>query len=283
MSVTEQDFDLVRKLVCDQAGIVLESGKQYLVDARLGTLAKKLGLDTIEQITERLRRKDLVTQRQVVEALTTNETTFFRDIEPFEALRKHIIPQLIADRSSTRTLRIWYGASSTGQEPYSVAMLLQEHFPQLATWNVAHLATDLNLEVLERAKAGRFSQLEVNRGLPINYLVKYFEKAGTDWQLKPEIRTKIKFEPMNLVKEWPTQAPFDIVMLRNVMIYFDLEDKRKILGKIRRRLAPDGYLLLGSAETTLNLDESFQRVQYDKTGCFRLISASATAAVRGAA
>ena len=283
MSVTEQDFDLVRKLVCDQAGIVLESGKQYLVDARLGTLAKKLGLDTIEQITERLRRKDLVTQRQVVEALTTNETTFYRDIEPFEALRKHIIPQLIADRSSTRTLRIWYGASSTGQEPYSVAMLLQEHFPQLATWNVAHLATDLNLEVLERAKAGRFSQLEVNRGLPINYLVKYFEKAGTDWQLKPEIRTKIKFEPMNLVKEWPTQAPFDIVMLRNVMIYFDLEDKRKILGKIRRRLAPDGYLLLGSAETTLNLDESFQRVQYDKTGCFRLISASATAAVRGAA
>ena len=164
-----------------------------------------------------------------------------------------------------------------------MAMLLQEHFPQLATWNVAHLATDLNLEVLERAKAGRFSQLEVNRGLPINYLVKYFEKAGTDWQLKPEIRTKIKFEPMNLVKEWPTQAPFDIVMLRNVMIYFDLEDKRKILGKIRRRLAPDGYLLLGSAETTLNLDESFQRVQYDKTGCFRLISASATAAVRGAA
>lgn len=286
MAITDSDFDFVRTLVCDQAGIVLESGKQYLVESRLTPLVRKQGFASIEALIAKLRVNDAALRRSVIEAMTTNETTFFRDVEPFEALKKHIVPQLMEARATTRRLNFWYGASSTGQEPYSVTMLLAEHFPQLATWQVTHTATDLNLDVLERARQGKFSQIEMNRGLPVAYLVKYFEKQGIEWQLKPVIREKVKFEQLNLIRPWPpTMGPFDVVMLRNVMIYFDVEAKKQILGKIRRLLRPDGYLFLGAAETTMGLDEGFARVQFDRAGCYRmtdLVNAGANA-VRGVA
>ncbi len=285
MTISAQDFDFIRALVCDQAGIVLENDKKYLVESRLVPLAKRNGYDSLDTLVGALRRADATLRRSVVEAMTTNETMFFRDVEPFEALRKHVVPQLMAARSAWRELRIWYGASSTGQEPYSVVMMLLDHFPQLATWNVTHHATDINLEVLERARQGKYNQIEMNRGLPVTYLVKYFEKSGLEWQIKPAVRDKVRFEQMNLVKPWPTLPVFDIIMLRNVMIYFDIEAKKQILAKIRRQLRPDGYLFLGGAETTMGLDESFQRMPFDCAGCYQTTEAAAGLAValRGAA
>lgn len=283
MVVTEQDFDFVRLLVCDQAGIVLDAGKQYLVEARLGPLTKRHGLASITALLDRVRgARDLALRQEVVEAMTTNETTFFRDFEPFEALRKHVVPSLMAARAATRELRFWYGASSTGQEPYSVVMMLAEHFPALASWNVQHVATDINLDVLKRAREGRYTQSEINRGLPATYLVKYFEKQGLEWQLKPAVRERVRFEPLNLVKPWPPLGAFDVVMLRNVMIYFDVPSKREILGRIRRVLRGDGYFFLGGAESPLGLDDHFHRMPYDRAGCYCLGEASGTAQ-RGAA
>ncbi len=283
MSISPQDFDFVRTLVCDQAGIVLENGKEYLVESRLVPLAKRHGFESLDTLVTALRRADATLRRNVVEAMTTNETTFFRDIEPFEVLRKHVIPQLMAARGESRELRIWYGASSTGQEPYSLVMMLLDHFPQLAAWNVTHYATDINLEVLERARQGKYNQIEMNRGLPVTYLVKYFEKCGLEWQLKPAVRERVRFEPMNLVKSWPALPQFDIVMLRNVMIYFDIEAKKQILAKIRRQLKPDGYLFLGGAETTMGLSDAFQRMQFDRAGCYRTTDAALSPSARGAA
>jgi chemotaxis protein methyltransferase CheR len=284
MAISAQDFEFVRTLVSHQAGIVLEDSKQYLVESRLEPLARRLGHPSLDALVLALRGSDVDARRAAVEAMTTNETTFFRDVEPFETLRTKVLPALIEARSLSRELRIWYGASSTGQEPYSVAMMLLEHFPQLATWDVAHLATDINLEVLERARQGRYNQIEMNRGLPATYLIKYFEKSGLEWQIRKPVRDRVRFEPLNLVKPWPTMPAFDIVMLRNVMIYFDVETKKQILGKIRRLLKPDGYLFLGGAETTMGLDDGFQRMQFDRSGCYRVTEpAGVLPAVRGAA
>ena len=279
MTITPQDFDYVRGFVLEHAGIVLDGGKQYLVESRLLPLARQRGFTALEPLVAQLRSREQALQRAVVEAMTTNETTFFRDVEPFEALKRHVIPQLITARAATRTIRIWYGASSTGQEPYSVVMMLLEHFPQLADWNVQHFATDINLEVLQKARDGRYSQIEMNRGLPATYLVKYFEKAGLVWQLKANVRDRVRFEQLNLVKPWPMLETFDIVMLRNVMIYFDVEAKKQILKKIGRLLAPDGYLFLGGAESTMGLDDSYQRMKFDRAGCY----CKAEVGARGAA
>mgnify|MGYP000311002807 CR=1 FL=1 len=283
MNITPQDFDFVRKLVCDQAGIILDPGKEYLVESRLVPLVKQRGLASLELLVADLRRADLNLRRNVVEALTTNETTFFRDSAPFENLRKHIVPELMASRAATRKLRFWYGASSTGQEPYSVVMLLQEHFPELSTWDVTHYATDLNLEVLQRARDGKYNQTEINRGLPIAYLLKYFDQHGLEWTLKPAIRSRVTFEPINLVKPWPALPAFDVVMLRNVMIYFDVESKKQILGKIRRLMQPDGFLFLGGAESTMGLDDGFVRAQFERSSCYRRTEPSVAMAVKGAA
>lgn len=268
MTIAPPDFDYVRTFVFDQAGIVLEPGKEYLVESRLAPLARQRNLDSLAALVTRVRGADPVLRRAVVEAMTTNETTFFRDVAPFDAMRQHLIPRLMEARKMRRELKFWYGASSTGQEPYSVVMMLAEHFPQLADWTVTHYATDINLEVIERARQGKFNQVEMNRGLPATYLVKYFERSGTDWQLKPAIRDRVKFEPLNLVKPWPVLPTFDIIMLRNVMIYFDSEAKKQILNRLHRQLAPDGCLFLGGAETTLGLVESFTRLPYDRAGCY---------------
>jgi chemotaxis protein methyltransferase CheR len=271
MEISAATFDFVRTLICDQAGIILERDKQYLVEARLMPVARKQGYDSADAlVTQVSRTNDAALRQSVIEAMTTNETTFFRDGEPFEALRKHVIPDLVAKRAAVKDLRIWCGAASTGQEPYSLAMLLLEDFPQLASWRVTIHATDLSEEVLARARKGRYTQLEVNRGLPITYLVKHFDKQGLEWELKPRVKERVNFDKLNLVKPWPgVMGPFDLVMLRNVMIYFDVPTKAQILDRMHRVLRSDGYLFLGSAETTMGIHDGYERQPWGKTGFYR--------------
>jgi chemotaxis protein methyltransferase CheR len=269
--MTVSDFDYVRHFVRDQAAIVLEPGKEYLVESRLHSLARKENFPSVNDLIGRLRtvpKSEL--HRKVVDAMTTNETSFFRDIHPFETLKKAILPDLMKRHAADRQLHFWCGAASTGQETFSVLMTLAEHFPELFQWNLTYLATDLCKEALARAKAGCFSQLEVNRGLPAPLMVKYFTRQGADWEFREDLRKRADFREMNLVKEWLRMPPLDIVFLRNVLIYFDVETKKSILAKVRQVLRPGGYLLLGGAETTFNLDDGFERVVFDKTTCYRV-------------
>ena len=263
-------------MVRNQAGIVIEPGKEYLVDSRLQMLANREGLASIEELVAKLRSPfGAALAPKVIDAMTTNETTFFRDVEPFEVLRKVVLPDLIERNKQTRRLGIWYAASSTGQEPYSVSMLIQQHFPQLLEWDLQQLATDISPSVLARARDGLYGQVEVNRGLPANYLVRYFSKQTNQWQLKDQVRKMVRFEELNLVRPWPAMGTFDIVMIRNVMIYFDVEAKKQILSKVQKILRPDGYLFLGGAESTLNLDDSFERQPHARAGCYRRKTAMA--------
>jgi chemotaxis protein methyltransferase CheR len=271
-TMTPVDIDYVRTLVKEQSAIVLEQAKAYLIESRLEPVARKAGAANAHDLVSQLRAKPYSKlHHQVVEAMTTNETSWFRDIAPFAALRDHLLPELIAHHATDRRITIWSAASSTGQEIYSIAMLLADHFPQLRSgWQVKLLASDLSEEVVDRAKSGKFTPLEVNRGLPAPMLVKHFERVGSLWQVKPELRNQVSFGVVNLIKPWPQMPPLDIVMLRNVMIYFDVETKKQILANVRRVLRPGGHLFLGNAETTLNLDERFERVQYGKATCYRV-------------
>ncbi|MHB1327962.1 MAG: CheR family methyltransferase, partial [Gemmatimonadales bacterium] len=222
MAIQTQTFEFVRNLVHKRAAIVLEPGKEYLVESRLAPLARSEGFKSIDELVQRLAATAVTPlHTKVVEAMTTNETTFFRDLHPFEALRTVVLPRLIEARASTRRLTIWSAACSSGQEPVTLAMLIKEHFPQLATWRVSLLATDLSSAMVERTKAGRFSQLEINRGLPAPLLLKYFTKVGTDWLVREDIRAMIDCQVMNLATPWPAFPPMDLILMRNVLIYFD--------------------------------------------------------------
>lgn len=269
--MTTADFDYVRKYVHSEAAIVLEPGKEYLVESRLHTLMRRENLPSLDDLFQKLRSSQAgQLHRKVIDAMTTNESSFFRDIHPFEALRKTVFPELIKQRSGDRQLRFWCGAASTGQEPFSIMMLLAEHFPDIFNWDFKFIATDLSTDVLARARAGRFSQLEVNRGLPAAMLLKHFKRHGNEWEFNESLRQKVEFRELNLVKPWPPMPKLDIVFLRNVLIYFDLESKKSILAKIRSLLRPGGYLLLGGTETIFNIDPSFERVPIDKTICYRV-------------
>ena len=271
MTIDDLDFNYVRQLVRERAAIVLDEGKQYLVDNRLSILARREGLGSAREVIQRLRAAPAgPLQRKVVEAMTTTETLFFRDGRPYEALRHTIIPELQRMRAAERKVQIWSCACSSGQEPYSVGMLLLEHFPALANWQLRLVATDLSTDMLARSRAGRYSQLEVDRGLPGGYLAKYFEKVGHDWQINPELRRMIEFRQLNLAGPWVHMPPVDLILLRNVLIYFDLDTKRQILAKIRRALRPGGFLILGTAETTMNLDDGFEVMRSDGTSYYRV-------------
>jgi len=270
MTINAADFAFIQALIRNEAGIVLEAGKEYLVESRLLPLAEREGLASIADLVAKVRRSiGTALSHRIVDAMTINETTFFRDVGPFEALRQFVLPEIIEKNKLTRRLRIWYGASSTGQEPYSVSMLIREHFPQLLSWDLQQLATDISPSVLARARDGCYNQIEINRGLPAAYLVKYFGRHGNQWQLKESVRQMVRFEELNLTRPWPPLGQMDIVMIRNVMIYFDVDAKKQILAGIRRVLHPDGYLFLGGAETTMNLDDGFVRQQYEQAGCYR--------------
>lgn len=271
MSIQLSDFDYLRRIVETESAIVLDQSKNYLIESRLIPIVRGAGLKTIAELVARLRLEaERELRRKVVEAMTTNETSFFRDSEPFEALKEEILPPLIAARRAKKELRIWCAASSTGQEPYTLSMVLRESFPELSTWKVDFIATDINLDVLARASSGRYNSVEIKRGLPIEYLQKYFVSVGNEWEIRKDIRDMVKFQQLNLIQAWPNLGMFDLVFIRNVLIYFNLEKKREILGKIRRILQPDGYMFLGTAETTINLDDNFERRAFKRSSCYQL-------------
>jgi len=272
MALAADDFAFVRHFLQAQSGMVLGTGKEYLVEARLTPVAQQAGFASLQDLITHLRqRAPTALCLQVVEALVTNETQFFRDVHPFETLKTSILPDLIAKRSAERRVSLWCAAAASGQEPYSVALLLAEHFPQLANWNVQCIASDISHVLLERAQRGCYSQLEVNRGLPAPLLLKYFQKNGSEWQLSERIRRRVTFRYINLIQAWPHLPPMDIIFMRNVLIYFDADTKNAILGKVRQLLKPDGYLFLGSSEALPHRNTAFKRRQFDKTVCYQLV------------
>ena len=268
MPLAQSDFAYISQLVHKQAAIVIEPGKEYLVESRLTPLAQTEVQGSISDLVTKLqadRTGALLTK--VVDAMTTNETLFFRDGHPFETLRTTVLPELVAARAAERRLSIWCGASSSGQEPYTLAMVLKDVLPP--GFGVDLLATDINDEMLERTREGCYSQLEVNRGLPITQLMKHFEKVGTQWRASADLRAMITTRNVNLAQPLPRMGMFDLVFLRNVLIYFDLDTKRRILQETRTLLRPDGYLFLGGAETTLNIDDGWERVTLGPSTAYR--------------
>ena len=257
------------QIVYQDSGIVLDDSKRYLLEARLKPLAQEAGADNLNQLCS-LIQLDRQLRRKTVEAMTTNETFFFRDVAPFDALKQSILPELAGRRADSRRLSIWCAACSSGQEPYSLAMLLEETLPQPHMWKIEILGTDIAESMLERARRGRYFQLEVNRGLPVQYLVKYFRREHLDWELKPEIRARVNFKLFNLKDPMNGLVLFDLVMCRNAMIYFDVALKKKILAGIRGVLAPDGYLLLGGAETVYNLDDHYERKTFGPASFYKV-------------
>jgi chemotaxis protein methyltransferase CheR len=257
--MTPQDFAFIRKLLKQRSGLTLSEEKQYLVESRLAPVAMRAGLAGLSQLAQRLRAgTDEALTVQVVEAMTTNETFFFRDRLPFEHFRSFVMPSLLATRARQKRIRIWCAAASTGQEPYSFAMVLKEMGRALDGFRVDIVATDLSGEVLEKAKAGVYTQFEVQRGLPIQMLVKYFTKVGEAWQIAPEIRDMVHFRTLNLLDDFSRLGLFDLVVCRNVLIYFDQETKTALLDRMGRAVAPDGFLILGAAETTVGLSQAFR-------------------------
>ncbi len=269
--MTEQDYAFVVKLLQERTAIVLDPGKEYLVESRLTPVALQHGLTSSTEFIQKLRSPGgSACIADLIEAMVTTETSFFRDVHPFETLRKTVLPELIQTRLRERELNIWCGASASGQEPYTIAILIREHFPELLGWTVNILATDISTEMLKRSQEARYTQLEVGRGLPITLLTKYFRPDGFHWVLRDEIRNMVRFQPINLAQSWPQMPMWDIILIRNVMIYFDIETKKAILRRVSKVLRPDGLLILGGAETTLNLDSAYQRVDHLKSGFYRL-------------
>lgn len=269
MSLASADFTFVTQMVRQRSAIDLQPGKEYLVESRLAPIARSLGEKDVAGLVSRLRRGEDGLSDAVVDALTTNETSWFRDAHPFDAFSQHLLPD-VAKTSTSRQITIWSAACSSGQEAYSLAMLLLDWLPVNPGYSVRIVGTDISQRMVDRARAARFSQLEVNRGLKAPYLVKYFDQVGRDWVLRQPVRDLCRFERGNLALP-PTNVPTsDIVFLRNVLIYFDVDTKRTVLSHIRRVLRPGGYLVLGGAESTLNLDGAFQRMELGRAVVFKL-------------
>lgn len=279
MALSPQAFTFVADFVRREAAIVLEAGKEYLVEARLAPVARRAGFPNLEAFLTDLQKAPRTSPHfmMVVDALTTNETLFFRDHHPFEAMRQHVLPSLLESRAHVRKLNIWSAASSTGQESYSLAMLIREHFPQMSGWDVKITGTDVSPTALDQARSGSYSQLEVNRGLPAPLLIKYFTKVESRWLVKDELRRMCEFKPLNLIQPWPLMPAFDLIFIRNVLIYFDIPTKAAILKRMKGCLLPHGLLFLGTAETTINIDPEWSPVKVGNTTAFRCATAPATA------
>jgi chemotaxis protein methyltransferase CheR len=256
--ICAENYAFLQEHVYSQAGIVLENDKHYLFESRLSPIVRQLGLASINDLCALLiATREARIGRQVVEAMTTNETYFFRDPAHYDAIRTILLPRLRQERQDTRRLRFWSAAASTGQEAYSLAMVLLED--GFTDWNIQILGTDFSSQVLERASSGKYQQIEVNRGLPASLLVKHFRRSGVDWQLSERLRAMVRFETIDLRKSMRALGPFDLVFCRNVMIYFDSDTKKKILQELHGTLFRGGWLLLGGAETAFGAEEWFER------------------------
>jgi len=268
VSVSADTFSFVADLVRRRSAIDLPTGKEYLVESRLLPLAHAAGLAGVDEYVDALRMVAYCADHdRLVEALTTNETSWFRDATPFRALTGHAIPGLVRDHPELTSVRVWSAACSTGQEPYSIAMALLDAAPHLV---VKITATDISQEVLTRCRTGRYTQLEINRGLPATMLVKHFARAGTGWELSEKVRSVVTFSQHNLLSPPPPGGPFDVIFLRNVLIYFELEAKREVLRRVRSALRPNGFLLLGAAETTWGIDDAWERVPVERGSIYQL-------------
>jgi chemotaxis protein methyltransferase CheR len=270
--MTPVDYEYLRKLLKARSGLDLSADKQYLIESRLLPLARKAGLAGIGALVQKMKDGYAAVVAQVVEAMTTNETYFFRDKLPFDHFRGTVMPMLLLARAGRRSIRIWCAAGSTGQEPYSLAMCFKEMGSAIAGWRIEILATDLSLEVIEKSKAGIYSQFEVQRGLPIRMLVKYFEQSGELWQINADIRAMVQHRQVNLLQEFSSLGVFDVVFCRNVLIYFDQNTKIDIFNRLKKAVEPDGFLALGAAETVVGLTEAF-RPHPDRRGLYRPSSA----------
>lgn len=258
-AISAENYAFLQRYIYQESGIVIDAGKNYLIESRLLPIVKQENLSTLNDLCSLLRATaPLQLKSRVVESMTTNETLFFRDLSVFDALQKEILPKLIEARRNVRRLSIWSAAASSGQEAYSIAMLLKEF--GLEGWKVQIFGTDLNQQILDKAAAGKYLQIEVNRGLPAKYLVKYFTRAGLDWQICDALRSMVKFQRFDLRTSMSSFGPFDLIFCRNVLIYFDVDTKKQILASLRRTLSPGGLLALGAAETTINLDNAYTRV-----------------------
>ena len=256
--MTPADFSFLQSFLKARSGLDLAADKQYLIDSRLNPVVRKRQLGDLANLVRMLKAGgDKALEAVVVEAMTTNESFFFRDKTPFDQFREKIVPSLTQSRASSRKLRIWCAAASTGQEPYSLAMIIKEMSGTLANWRTEIVGTDLSGEVLEKARAGLYSQFEVQRGLPVQMLVKYFEQQGEMWQLSPAIRAMVQYKTFNLLDSFSGMGQFDVIFCRNVLLYFDAPTKRDVLARMARQLAPDGFLVLGAAETVVGLTTDF--------------------------
>jgi chemotaxis protein methyltransferase CheR len=289
--MTPADYDFLRKFLKERSGLDLSTDKQYLVESRLMPLARKASLSGIDELVQKIKNGSTALASDVVEAMTTNETFFFRDKVPFDHLRDVVLPELIQARASRRSLRIWCAAASTGQEPYSIAMVIKEMSAALAGWRIEIIGTDISQQVLEKSKSGIYTQFEVQRGLPIQLLVKYFKQTGEMWQINPDIRSMIQYRPLNLLQDFSSMGKFDLIFCRNVLIYFDQDMKTQIFGRLARCIEPDGFMALGAAETVVGLTDAFKPYA-DKRGLYRpnvmraapsIVPAMASAGLKAAA
>ncbi len=272
-----EDFGFLSALLKRQSGLVISPDKLYLVESRLMPIARKRGLETLDVLVGALRTSPETSPlvKEVTDAMTTIESFFFRDIKPFDQFQKLVLPRLLEARANSRKIRIWSAACSSGQEPYTLAIILREQGAKLAGWRFEILATDLSAEMLEKSKAGIYSQFEVQRGLPVQYLVKYFTQMGDKWKIDPSLREIIQFREFNLLNNVSSLGAFDVVFCRNVLIYFDSEAKRQILDRINGLMPPDAYLYLGGAETVLGISDKFQVVPGERGIYCRILEPAA--------
>jgi len=275
------DFNLLSKLIKDRSGLALTKDKAYLLESRLLPVARKWNLKSLDELVMRLRtRSEAGLVRDVVEAMTTNESFFFRDIKPFDQFKQVVLPFLLQSRGTNRNIKVWSAACSSGQEPYTLSMMLKEERQKLIGWNVDILATDLSTEILAKAQAGLYSQFEVQRGLPIQLLVKYFKQAGDRWQIDSAIREMVRYRPFNLLDDLSGLGQFDVIFCRNVLIYFDQPTKQMVLERMAKQLAPDGFLYLGGAETVVGITDKFQPMANHR-GIYHHANPAAAARVAG--
>lgn len=256
--MTPLDYDYLQKMLKDRSGLMLSADKKYLLESRLLPLARKAGVPGITDLVAKMKGGSEALILDVVEAMTTNETFFFRDKTPFDHFKETVVPELLRARAGRRSLRIWCAAASTGQEPYSLAMILKEMGAALSGWRVEIIATDLSPEVLEKSRSGIYTQFEVQRGLPIQLLVKHFTQVGAMWQLNADTKAMVQFRPFNLLQDFAPLGKFDLVFCRNVLIYFDQPTKTDIFKRLAKATEPDGYLFLGAAETVVGLTDQYR-------------------------
>jgi chemotaxis protein methyltransferase CheR len=266
--VTPLDYEYLRKLLRERSGLVLAPEKQYLIASRLMPVARRAGCASIAELVRRLREPGSEPLKaEITETMTINESFFFRDKTPFDRFRDTVLPALLSARASTKRFRIWCAAASTGQEPYSLAMILKSMQEKFSGWRIEIIATDISNEVLEKARAGIYSQFEVQRGLPIQMLMQHFEQVGEQWRISEAIRKMVQFRQLNLLADFASLGTFDVVFCRNVLIYFDQATKVNVLERVYRQLAPDGFLLMGAAETVVGLTDIFVPLA-DKRGLY---------------